>query len=343
MSSIKSFLILIHSIIFLFFFSGCSGHNNLEPKISIEILELEKKHQKQILIQEMIASSRTLHKVSWPILKNNTDSCTNSKIIAFGFIFATEEDLPKDSKYTFNYIDTSNDFIAKDHIKLPVVISVAPRSPAYNAGLQEGDKIITVNNIEGSKIRNKISALSNNNEMLKLRIIRENKKHDISILGEEICSFNVQPLPSTIPNAYADGFKIYITIPAIKFSNSDDELAFLIGHELAHNILHYKSNGIPEAETLPISYQEKPKLRRTMDIFVWQSLRREQEADIKGIHYAIKGGYNLKKAADYWRRLSIFNPELIENSSSFLYKGNAFRASTIDTIVKKLDSQKAKE
>ena len=77
MSSIKSFLILIHSIIFLFFFSGCSGHNNLEPKISIEILELEKKHQKQILIQEMIASSRTLHKVSWPILKNNTDSCIN--------------------------------------------------------------------------------------------------------------------------------------------------------------------------------------------------------------------------------------------------------------------------
>ena len=44
---------------------------------------------------------------------------------------------------------------------------------------------------------------------------------------------------------FADGEKVFITMAAIKLAHTQDEIAFLLGHELAHNILHYvKSTGM---------------------------------------------------------------------------------------------------
>ena len=48
---------------------------------------------------------------------------------------------------------------------------------------------------------------------------------------------------------------------AIKLAQTKDELAFLIGHELAHNILHYKNFDANEANLLAIDYLDKPYTR----------------------------------------------------------------------------------
>ena len=42
----------------------------------------------------------------------------------------------------------------------------------------------------------------------------------------------VQAIPAASPNAYADGEKVFITLAAIKLAKTEDELTFLIGHEL---------------------------------------------------------------------------------------------------------------
>lgn len=50
---------------------------------------------------------------------------------------------------------------------------------------------------------------------------------------------------SDIPNAYAIGDDfIIVTLPLLKSINNEYELAFIIGHEIAHNILSHSYNGL---------------------------------------------------------------------------------------------------
>ena len=176
---------------------------------------------------------------------------------------------------------------------------------------------------------------------LKLTILRNNQVLEKEIIGEKICNYNIQAIPSPAPNAYADGEKVFITLAAIKLAKTNDELAFLIGHELAHNIYHYKYFNGSEANNLSINYLDTPKLKNLNSFFMYSSQSREIEADLKGVEIAFKGGYDLENVNDYWRRLSVFNPELIDKSVN-IYKSNAFRAALIKETIKKLQKQHEK-
>ena len=76
-------------------------------------------------------------------------------------------------------------------------------------------------------------------------------------------------------------------------------------------------------------------------MLVYSNQEREIEADIKGLELAYRGGFDLNNVNDYWRRLSVFYPELILQSS-FYYKGNAFRASLISKTLKKMKEESNK-
>ena len=168
-----------------------------------------------------------------------------------------------------------------------------------------------------------------------MKILRNGDIIEKQMLGIKICNYNVQPLPSAMPNAFADGKKIFVTLGAIKLAETVDELAFLVGHELAHNIFHYKSVGSNEAFTHSIKYDDKPKIRELKSILVYSNQEREMEADVKGLELAYRAGFDLKNVNDYWRRLSIFYPELIKKSS-FYHKSNAYRASLIKKTLEKI-------
>ena len=98
----------IYILLFSFFssllFSSCTVKNkpnSIEfPEISLADEKEEIFFQKKILINEMISSSKILHKISWPILKKNKDICFGEGAYSFGVLYATKEDLPNiDSKY----------------------------------------------------------------------------------------------------------------------------------------------------------------------------------------------------------------------------------------------------
>ena len=80
---------------------------------------------------------------------------------------------------------------------------------------------------------------------------------------------------------------------------------------------------------------DKPKIRKIKSILVWSNENREIEADIEGLSLAFKAGFSLDNVNDYWRRLSVFNPELISKSIN-IYKSNAYRAALISSTLKKL-------
>ena len=146
----------------------------------------------------------------------------------------------------------------------------------------------------------------------------------------------MQPLVSPFPTAYADGSKIFVTLAALNFIDDDSELAFIIGHELIHNVLHFKGSKVGEENFLPISINDKPVIRKIGDVFVWESASKESEADIEGLELSSIAGYDPFSAANYFRRLSIYLPELIEDSFFRVHPGNARRALDLEQKAREL-------
>lgn len=332
--------IYISIILLLFLLISCS--NKDITNIDFNMSQAEKEEmmlQKTLLINEMAQSSIKLHKITWPILIKNSAECKKNQNKSYGLLFADINDIPKEDIKIYKKLFNNN--ISKEYFKIyevlgfPIILSVANSSPAKRVGLEENDIVLEIENKNTINFREKLKLALNSNSELNLKILRNNTVINKKITGVDSCSYNVQPLPSGSPNAYADGKKVFITLAAIKLARTNDELAFLIGHEIAHNIYHYKNFNANEAELLAIDYLDKPKIRDIKGVFIWSTEDKEIEADIEGLRLAFNAGYALKNVNDYWRRLSIFNPELISKSIS-IYKSNAYRAALITSTLIKL-------
>lgn len=76
-----------------------------------------------------------------------------------------------------------------------------------------------------------------------LTIQRGAARIGVVLVGDRGCGgeFTVQPGASV--NAWTDGRYVAVTIRVMDLAAIDDELAFVVAHEMAHNILHHRSEG----------------------------------------------------------------------------------------------------
>jgi len=294
--------------------------------------------QSKFLVSSMANASRKLHDIAWPIMISNLDSCQNSKINAFGLMIAHLEGIPSFLAPSFYAASPINSLI-NSKADLPMIVSVAKDSPADRAKIMEGDLVMSINNIIVSyKNYKRLLDDAAIKGSLKIRIKRLEEEIIYELDSELICGYPVQAMISPIPNAYADGSKIYITIATLDFVKDDQEIAFLIAHELAHNIYHFKGEALYESQGNPLAIEEKPSLQKITDLLIFQTEEKETEADLYGVEFAIKAGIAQDKVANYFRRLTIYMPQLMKDSFFRMHPGNAKRVADIERKLKELKS-----
>jgi hypothetical protein len=127
-------------------------------------------------------------------------------------------------------------------------------------------------------------------------------------------------------NAYASPGKIILTQRLVNFCLNDDELALIVGHEMAHQVLGHLVRGaahrelgkmlgevITAASTLSLGrlldwkhFQVDPNVRQVAGDAVVSVFSRdeEREADIYGAWYAFQAGYDLDRGAAVWERVA---------------------------------------
>lgn len=149
-------------------------------------------------------------------------------------------------------------------------------------------------------------------------------------------------------NAFADGTSVVIPVGMMRFVANDDELAHVMGHELTHNLMRHReakttnalvgkmvgalldgvvasqgggSLGIADAggEVGALSY----------------SPAFEREADYMGAYIAARAGYNVKRASDFWRRLSYQEPDGADGSLT--HPANAERFVSLNKTVTEIE------
>lgn len=129
-------------------------------------------------------------------------------------------------------------------------------------------------------------------------------------------------------NAYADGEHIFVTPGMMRFIQNDEELALVLSHELAHNVMgHVASKQINmiagsilgiALDTVAASqgYNTQGGFTRLGgDVgAVSYSTSFEKEADYVGLYIMSQSGYEVRQAENFWRRFSVLEPEAIQGS-----------------------------
>jgi hypothetical protein len=190
----------------------------------------------------------------------------------------------------------------------PGVLTVLGGTPAAKAGLVAGDVLLAVNHapFESPRAiaaertpkawRRRVEASEAQLEAqlrrgpAHLTVLREGREIDLMLDSVPGCPGKVRLARSTQTNAFANGGYVIMTTAMLAFLRSDDELAVVLAHEFAHNILGHPA--MRDEDGLLAAFGVKASA-------MW---KREAAADRFGLRLMAAAGYDLDAAIPFWRR-----------------------------------------
>jgi len=244
---------------------------------------------------------------AWRIASRNTD--TSAELWA-----SLGVSLHHESQYEPAYREAAQATFGLDS-PYPSILTVAEGSPASAAGLKPNDTLRAVN---GADLADKgpgqtsaasydavsaamvaLEALPEHRAAI-LSIARGGQRLEVSVTPQNVCRSRVELAPGDAINANANGLVAQISGRLVDWVESDDELALVIAHEMAHNLLDHpkRLNEKSALSDLATSLGLAGKAQRQMEL----------EADRVGIVMAAGAGYNYKIAPDFWAKLNSNSP-----------------------------------
>ncbi|WP_339929903.1 M48 family metalloprotease [uncultured Brevundimonas sp.] len=193
----------------------------------------------------------------------------------------------------------------------PGILAVADDSPAARAGLAAGDLLIRVNgqNLErgdgsGPPSHDGLAAnvvrldLALAEGPVTLDVRRGDTTRTVTLQPTQACSSFFQVDPSDEYNARADGKGVFISSTMAAYAADDDDLAMILGHELAHNVLQHRPPPEPLGDPDEIPATALPRGNH------WTQ---ERDADRVGLYLLARAGFDTDRAPGFLRRFGADN------------------------------------
>jgi len=254
-------------------------------------VDTEANLQLRMALEDQIAQERKIDGVVFRLMSAAAEFCGEQTTYDYGMVLANRNSF-EGSRQAL----AATTFGLDDSVR---VLSVLPGSPAAEAGLREGDSVL---GIGGQAMQGGAGAVARANEALKkagpagteLALAGPNSRR-VSIQPVAVCDYPVQVMDTDKINAYADGARIRITRGMVWFAREETELALVISHELAHNVMGH-------AGLFANAFADKKS--------------QEADADYVGLYIMARAGYAIEQAPLFWRRVAVAFPSMIESSAS---------------------------
>lgn len=305
--------------------AGCEHTYKKLDSMDNALAQSEAPKRQQMLLREYLDKSRHINRVAWPVLVANAPLC-RSRSPRLGLWATSVEDLPFSQRAAFAEL-----FGADSRL---MAVDVFPGGPADKAGIKPRDVILAVN---GDPVRTGFDATNLFHRLLEKHLVkgpdmeftieREGQTQTLHATAVQACGENVYLDGDSDPNAFANGVDIFVTIGLIHFLNDDDELAGVIGHEMAHNEMGHKNaklaniklaSQLVQAPAMILGAYFGSRLHSMVVRNAGQaySIDFEYEADYVGLYYAARAGYDVSKVPTTERRFAALDPKMITIGSS---------------------------
>ncbi|RMF20579.1 MAG: hypothetical protein D6760_11255 [Deltaproteobacteria bacterium] len=234
------------------------------------------------------------------------------------------------------------------------VFAVAAGSPAEAAGVRRGDVLVSVDGRPYSAPRQALEWLASwKDASLPLELRRDGRVRSVVLHGVRACRYRVELVHSDDVNAFADGNRVGITTGMMRFVESDDELALVVGHEIAHNVLGHvrrrQANSLAGAllgALLDIGAAAAgvdtggAGTRMGMQAGgIAYAKEFEAEADYLGSYLAARAGFDIRGAPLLWRRMAVEHPSSIGHTFMASHPSTPERATALARTVEEIEAK----
>jgi hypothetical protein len=341
-----------HHIILLLSLSlaACVGPQTRSPVANAASTDEETKKQQMLVLDDYLTNYTKLQTVSSRIITSGADMCGEKVAAYYGFDYWNNDSFnsamkaPAQVKFNMN-----------EHYK---ILHVAPTSPAEKSELKQGDNLVSIDNwvVPAGKdanklIKEKLALLGKNYAPVNMVVSRDGAEVKTSITPVKACDFGVYLAPDDVKNAYADGKNIVVYKGMMDFFKTDEEIALVLSHELAHNSMKHidakqKNAIVGGIFGLLLDIAAAGAGVNTNGEFAkagagiagnTYSVAFEQEADYVGLYLMKKADYDIQHAADFWRRMAVSNSQAITIKSSHPTTPERFVA--IEATVKEINAK----
>jgi hypothetical protein len=191
----------------------------------------------------------------------------------------------------------------------PAVLALAQGGPAQRAGLETDDVLAAADGtplprppadahdsfLPTERILDVLEAAFSDGRA-ELAIRRNGRSSNVRIDAVEGCASRFQVIPSRRHEAKADGRYVQLSSALVEFARDDGELAALLAHELAHNILRHRAR----LTAAGVERGVMANFGRSARLF----RQTEMEADRWAVHLMDRAGFDPGAAVRLWNRQS---------------------------------------
>ena len=310
-------------------------------------LELERYHQQAIALESQLFDQMRLQRVGFPILKAAVPFVEDRKRAYLGLYYA--------NKYSFSgdfQESAQKQFGLGEKLK---VLEVIPNSPAELVRFEKGDILLK---LDGKAIPAGDNAAANLADILKrdlvanrkvvITVLRDGDPLDLEITPAAIADFTLLLSSKQSVNAKATGKKIIINRGMLRFAETDTELAYVISHEMAHNVMRHvravvtnyilgtiidlaaASFGVITGNAVgaAAAYSRAPSF--------------EAEADYVGLYLMARSGLPIDDAANFWRRIAAIDPSSIKRRILATHPSSPERFVALEDTIREIKLKIAK-
>lgn len=310
---------------------ACVGPTIHSPDFSDLELAEEKNKQRVDYVRLLIQEQERIAQVAYHLSVGTVTLCKGEETLVTG-AYMFDWDLTSDE-----WIDVANEALGINlHTPGIEVLFILPGSPADIAGLRPGDRIIRLGEWRVPSKRGAFTELygrlkslnTEKSSSIDLRIQREARFVDVTLYPVIGCDFPIVLREDESIGAFSDGEKVMINRGMLRFARNDDELAMIITHEVAHNVLDHidikRKNALQGAAVgvvVDILLAAATGVRT--DVFqqvgtnigaLAYSKDFEIEADDYSAYLMAQAGFDISGIPTYWRYLGSVDQEQLQYS-----------------------------
>lgn len=297
------------------------------------------------ILRNVASQQERLDRVSAPLLLNNPELCKSYARNLLGFIPKTQY------SYSSEFVKAAQALFGLGE-RLQVV-GVLAGSGAARAGLRKGDILVSAEdrllpsgpNAE-TAVGEILGPLTASRASVRLTILRDGAQQALVIPLTRACPFRVDLGNADNVNTYADGQRIMITRGILDFTRSDNEIAYLIAKEMAHNALSHaakqRSNSVvgQQINNLKRIHPDTGMLIGSAGIKPTPP-ELDTAADTLAMYMLARGGFSLDQVLPFWQRLAAHYPATVLNGHTALHPATAARIAAMEKAIKEVKAKQA--
>ena len=301
----------------------------------------------QQALQALVSLQDRLYRVAAPLLVNNAELCKGNARNLLGFTAKNKY------SYSADFVNAAQKSLGLDE-RLEVM-GVLTGSGAARAGVRRGDTLLSVEDkvlpAGESAEREAASILAPmmaGRSSVDLTVLRNGTNVSLSVPLTYACAFGVELGNVDNVVAYADGHRVLITRGMLSAVRSDDELAYVMAKEMAHNALSHATKQRMSA-TIGGVIDNLTRIRPDMSVMTGLAGLRPMPQDLDAmadklsLYMLARAGYNIDQIVPFWQRMASQYPATVLNSYTALHPSTAYRVAAMEKTLVDINTKRARK